>query len=394
MLQIVGTFKISVKSLISNRQRTMLTMIGIIIGVACVVLIMALGNGIKQKTLSQFKLNSSGKPTFKISFTSNNPQGRNVGFTAEDLQTIRESNLDIETIKISSQDTFSRYVNFGNGEKSSSIALVGPDDKLPKIISNDTLVKKELLSNQKFALLSEDTAKQNFGSIHGSINSSVMIGNNSFTVIGVFKSNPNLVGTYGSQILLSRAVYKSKIAGSSGNELIVSFKNPKNSSAKMNKIKKILKKRGSSKNSGQYLYIDQKEIEDSITSVVNAITIFIASVASISLLIAGISVMNMMYVTVTERTEEIAIRLAVGASRKDIKLQFLIESLIVTTTGGTIGFILGFLLSALVSLIIPFSATTTFTSFITAIFISIVIGVIFGSLPAAKAAKQNLIDIL
>lgn len=396
MLQITQAFKIAYKSLIANVRRTILTMVGITIGVACVVLIMALGNGIKQKTISQFKLTNSGKPQYIINFVPNNQKDTTSGFNQDDIQLLKDKNSNnIENVKITTQNEFNTQVSTTTDNMfNASVYLVNNQDDVPKVISGKKILSFNSMKRaENTILMSSDKAKSIFGSEKGAIDSSVIINNHSFLIIGIFKRDPNATSIYGSEILIPKKVYKHLILGTSGNQLEIVFNDFKNSNKKIKQVRNLLKKRGSSKNLGDYIYVDQQEIQNSISTVVNAITIFIAAVAGISLFIAGIGVMNMMYVTVTERIEEIGIRLAVGALRNDIKIQFIIESLLVTLIGGIAGFILGVILSLLVSIFIPFQAIITFSSFIVSMLISVLVGVIFGSVPAIRASKQNLADI-
>lgn len=153
-------------------------------------------------------------------------------------------------------------------------------------------------------------------------------------------------------------------------------------------------------NKGTYTYYDMEKELKAFSSQINMITGFISLIAAISLFIAGIGVMNMMYISVSERTQEIGIRLAVGATPTNIMLQFLIEAMVLTVTGGLIGFVLGaglsHLLAPLLSLGggIKIKAHVTLNAFLLAFGVSSAVGLIFGILPARQAANKNLIDIL
>ncbi|MFL4443339.1 ABC transporter permease [Heyndrickxia coagulans] len=131
-----------------------------------------------------------------------------------------------------------------------------------------------------------------------------------------------------------------------------------------------------------------------IGSVINSLTYFISAIAGISLFIAGIGVMNMMYISVSERTREIGIRLAIGATPKHILFQFLLEAVLLTGIGGLIGFGIGGGLAWLISLFLPFRAVIGVGSFLLAFCVSTFVGILFGILPAKNAANKNLIDIL
>ena len=162
------------------------------------------------------------------------------------------------------------------------------------------------------------------------------------------------------------------------------------------KVEKQLNKKGTASDKGQYSYSDMESSMKQINKIFDGITYFVAAVAGISLFIAGIGVMNVMYISVAERTEEIAIRRAFGAKSRDIEIQFLIESVVLCLLGGIIGLILGILFSFLVDAVTP-SYVSTMISFgpvIIAVGVSTLIGVVFGWVPARAAAKKELIDII
>ncbi len=159
-------------------------------------------------------------------------------------------------------------------------------------------------------------------------------------------------------------------------------------------IKDQLNKIGSQHASGSYEFFDTAAMLKGITAVIKGITYFIVAVASISLFIAGIGVMNMMYIAVSERTQEIGIRMAVGASQKQILWQFLIEAVMLTLSGGMIGYLAGLGVAMGISAFLPFKASVSLSTFLLAFGTSTVVGLVFGILPAKTASNKNLIDIL
>ena len=163
-----------------------------------------------------------------------------------------------------------------------------------------------------------------------------------------------------------------------------------------NKVADKLNKKGSGMGDGSYSYNDTEEMMKGINKVFDGITYFVAAVAGISLFIAGIGVMNVMYISVTERTEEIAIRRAFGAKSRDIELQFLVESVVLCVLGGLIGLILGILIASLVDAVTPdyIKSVVSVSSVVIAVGVSMLIGIVFGWIPARAAAKKELIDII
>ncbi|MEN2451547.1 FtsX-like permease family protein, partial [Bacillus sp. JR_15] len=162
------------------------------------------------------------------------------------------------------------------------------------------------------------------------------------------------------------------------------------------KVEKELNKKGTGVSNGQYSFNDNEEMMKSIGKVLDTITYFVAAVAGISLFIAGIGVMNVMYISVTERTEEIAIRRAFGAKGRDIEIQFLVESVVLCLLGGIIGLILGIIIATVVDIATPdmVKSSVSISSVILAVGVSTLIGVVFGWIPARAASKKELIDII
>ena len=144
---------------------------------------------------------------------------------------------------------------------------------------------------------------------------------------------------------------------------------------------------------GSYTYTNLGVILKGIGSVIKGLTYFISAIAGVSLFIAGIGVMNMMYISVSERTQEIGIRLAIGTTPQNIKEQFLLEAIILTSLGGVLGLIIGNTIAYLISFLLPFRAVITFGTVVLAIGVSTIVGLIFGLLPAKQASNQTLIDV-
>ncbi|MGL9747387.1 ABC transporter permease [Enterococcus sp. DIV0170] len=176
--------------------------------------------------------------------------------------------------------------------------------------------------------------------------------------------------------------------------LAVKFNAKINEADSMTKALKLLNENGESRALGKYESYDPSSEIKELGSVMNKITMFISAVAAISLFIAGVGVMNMMYISVSERTKEIGVRRALGANAKSIKLQFLFEGIVLTVSGGIIGYILGLLIALGVSVILPFSVRPDLSTVLISIGTSVIIGIGFSYLPASAAAKKELIDIL
>lgn len=179
-------------------------------------------------------------------------------------------------------------------------------------------------------------------------------------------------------------------------QLEVTFQESMSKKEVGNAVADKLSKNGSAVGDGTYQYTDLEALMKNINNVFDAITYFVAAVAGISLFIAGIGVMNVMYISVAERTEEIAIRRAFGAKGRDIELQFLTESIILCLIGGVIGLVIGMGIASIVDALTPdyIRSSVTFGSVLLAVGVSSSIGIVFGWIPARAASKKELIDII
>ena len=255
------------------------------------------------------------------------------------------------------------------------------------------------------AMIKESLAKKEFGTAQNAVGTSISSNETTYRIIGVYGggSKYDQYGTLsakGTDVVVPYKLYYDGQNANEGDVIKLTFPQDAPASKVSKKIAKYLEKNGSAMNKGTYTYYDMEKELKAFSSQINMITGFISLIAAISLFIAGIGVMNMMYISVSERTQEIGIRLAVGATPTNIMLQFLIEAMVLTVTGGLIGFVLGaglsHLLAPLLSLGggIKIKAHVTLNAFLLAFGVSSAVGLIFGILPARQAANKNLIDIL
>ena len=179
-----------------------------------------------------------------------------------------------------------------------------------------------------------------------------------------------------------------------GRKLAITYKRGSDVGQLTKNVVKQLKKSGSEHRSGSYEYFDYGELLKGIGNVISGLTLFVSAIAGISLLIAGVGVMNMMYISASERSQEIGIRMAVGATPAEIMKQFLLESVMLTLTGGIIGLLVGAMDAWLIAMFLPFKPVVTVGSIVGTFAISSIVGIVFGLLPAKSAANKNLIDIL
>ena len=379
------------QSLRTNPRRSILTVFGIVIGIAAVITIISLGNGVKAKLLNELQATSSGKQTTSIDFYSNSGSSTK-GFDQTDVEQIKGNFSNLAKVQVKNpQSHLSVNAQVGSAAENASVTLLKAKNQDLKLINGRNISNYDLSVQNPVALISRSLAKKQFENPQNALGTSVEINHVYYRIVGVFSASKY---RYQTDYLLAQSVFYQHLTNNSGNTLKLTFNQGVNVSQETKKIVKFLKKNGSQRKNGNYSYYDLGKLLKSIAKVIDALTIFISAIAGISLFIAGIGVMNMMYTSVSERTQEIGIRLAVGAQPNTILLQFLLEAVMLTVSGGLLGFILGSGLAKAISLALPFKAVVTFNSFLLAFGVSAFVGIVFGILPAKQAANKNLIDIL
>lgn len=386
------------QSLKINKKRSLMTIIGIIIGIAAVITIMAIGNGVNKMATDQIKGSNNGQLNADIEYIADNDKSAN-GFNGSDISLIKGSNFSnkIAKVKVSAlSDNMGQTSGLING-KDTDIpfgVVHKASDKPSEVTSGHFFKQDDLNSGQNEMLIDKSMAKQYFGSKDNASGKSVTLGGQAYTVIGTFSDNDKF---YNAHVLVPYNAYVKTESdeGSIMQLTVIRGENPKKVGYA---AQKLLNKSGTNHNNGTYRYTDTNAMISQISKILNGLTFFVSAVAGISLFIAGIGVMNMMYISVSERTQEIGIRLAVGATETNIRDQFLIESVILTAIGGILGLILGYLIAIGVVKLIPgdmhIKAIITLGNILFAVGVSTFVGILFGWLPAKQAANKNLIDIL
>lgn len=389
----------SLRNLRRNLNRSVLTMLGIIIGIAAVITIVALGEAYKSKTIEDFtgkdKESIVLNATFTPKDTSTNPNQSY--FTDRDGNLLKGKEY-IESFELLHDDqAFGALINvdlrgvqvqciIGSFEETNNEDIIGRN--LNKI-DNDR-VKKVAVINESI-LPKDSDAEQYLGGI-------ITLDNNNYEIVGIIPSKENEASSLFSFEPNIKVPKKTYEKFNSTNNIIYGIQITLKKDADVNKsiddIEKTLNEGGSKKELGKYEVFDNSGVINVLGTVLNTITTFIAVVAGISLFIAGIGVMNMVYTSVSERTLEIGIKRALGAKKKDIKREFLFEGIMITLSGGFIGYVLGILIAVIVSFFLKLSVKPSITTVTIAISVSVIVGIASSLLPAKKAANQNTIDIL
>ncbi|PTI80581.1 ABC transporter permease [Staphylococcus xylosus] len=390
MKNLSNIIAISFKSILKNKRRNIFTMIGIIIGIAAVITIMSLGNGFKKTAADEFSDSGAGKNSALISFmTSSGESAKNNPFSQQDIGIVKQVD-GVSDAKIKETEDQGYSAKMTNPQKKGDISILKKDEVTrPEegkgFDSEDNELRKKVVT------VDDKIAKDVFNK--DAIGKTLYIDGQGFEVVGIVNDmmNPKAVSmpsqTFNQYMGNLQQDFPS---------LQLTIADNANKKEVANKVADKLNKNGSGMPDGSYSYNDTEEMMKGINKVFDGITYFVAAVAGISLFIAGIGVMNVMYISVTERTEEIAIRRAFGAKSRDIELQFLVESVVLCVLGGLIGLILGILIASLVDAITPdyIKSVVSISSVVIAVGVSMLIGIVFGWIPARAAAKKELIDII
>ncbi len=393
-------FNSALRALRSNSKRTVLSMLGIIIGIASVISILSIGKGFEKDTVSELTNNNHEKVEIQLDFipTDTNLYETNTFFFNDiDLTYIN----NIEGVK------FADYSK-SNYEKITKNVLIKENYK-PKLISLSDHINYNLLVGRKLnktdstlksrvAIIDSITANELYGSPENSLNNHILIDEFMFEIVGVYNQNGNKKGVNLEEkenIVIPSEVFIYLFGENKDTtRLTILLQEDSDSEVVVKEILKTMDSKGFMREMGKYNIFDTVVFTESMKSILNNITYFIGAVASISLLIAGVGIMNMMYISVYERTREIAIKRAIGFTQKNILLQFLLEGIIITTIGGLIGYLVGIILASAIGKIINITIIIDLFSIMLAIGVSGVIGIIFTIIPAYEASKKSLISIL
>jgi putative ABC transport system permease protein len=403
LLQIWQTTLIALRALRRNKMRSMLTALGIIIGVASVVAMVAVGNGAQERITSQ--VSALGQNLLMVFAGSKKSGGVNSGLgsasaiTLTDAEAIQREVPDVAAVSPEVSVTAQAIANGRNW--STSVVGESPDYlKIRdwKLAAGSMFNGSDVRSAAKVAVIGSKTANELFGPLNP-VGQSVRIKNIPFTIIGLLESKGAGMGgaNQDDRILIPYTTAMKRITGDRYLRSVnVEIRSSDRMEIAQQQITSLLRQRHrlTSDQSDDFNIFNQKEIADTVNSISKIITLLLGSIAGISLVVGGIGIMNIMLVSVTERTREIGIRIAVGAEPGDIRLQFLIEAVTLSLLGGLIGVLCGVGASHAVGMFADFKAVVSTGSIILAFGVSSVIGIFFGFYPAHKAAALDPIVAL
>jgi ABC-type antimicrobial peptide transport system, permease component len=396
-------FKIALKALKNNRMRTFLTMLGIVIGVAAVIAMLAIGTGSKQSIRNE--IGSMG--TNVIMVMPGNGQFGGVRQSASSMQTLKMSDynsLKNETsylAKISPVVNASGQCIYSNENTPTSIYGVNQDylDIHSYSVQTGTMFTDEdIKTSAKVCVIGKTVVDNIFKKGEDPIGKVIRFNSIPFKIIGVLASKgSNSMGMDQDDLLIApyTTVQKRILAITYLNGIHASAIAEEYSDQAISEITKILQINHDIQigQENDFNVRSQQEMLKTMSSVMDMLTVLLGCVAGISLIVGGIGIMNIMYVSVTERTREIGLRMAIGAKGRYILVQFLIEAIIISVLGGVIGVVLGIAAAKVVSMLGTPTSVSAF-SIILSFLVCVFTGIFFGWYPAKKASKLNPIDAI
>ena len=402
-MRVDSTFKIAFRALQRNKLRSVLTALGIIIGVGAVIAMVSIGNGAKAQVEQQIA--SLGENVILIFSGSVTSSGIRTGWGSagtlkiEDAEAIRREVPGV--IAVSEEVISTSQVSAGNQNWFTRIYGESPEyfeiRKWP-LSDGASFTPQDVRSANKVCVIGRTTASQIFGS-ESPIGQVLRIKGVPFLITGVL--TPKGLSPQGTDqddivIMPYTSAMKRVIGGATLRGINVQVASPNDLAPAQQQITELLRQRHniSAGRDDDFTVRNQQEIAETATATSRVMAVLLGAIASVSLLVGGIGIMNIMLVSVTERTREIGVRLAVGAHGRDILTQFLIEAVTLSVIGGVIGIILGLGASRMLSVFAHWPTLISIPSIIAAFFVSAAVGIFFGFYPAREAAQLDPIEAL
>jgi len=398
-------FKVALKALANNKGRSLLSMLGIIIGVAAVIVMMAIGQGSKESV----RANISQMGTNIISIQPGADRGP--GGVRQDPSTMQTLKMeDVEAIKseckyvtyVSPEVSTSGQVIYGNNNTSTSVYgedLEYLDIKQWEITEGTCFTEQDLKSASKVCVVGKTVVDELFPDGQDPIGKTIRFKSTPVRIIGVLKSKGyNSFGMDQDNLMIMpyTSVMKRLMAQNFFSSINCSALTEEVTDEAIDELTEVLRRTHKLKEADDddFSIRSQAEMMETMSSTMDSITIILVVAAAFSLLVAGIGIMNIMLVSVTERTKEIGLRMSVGARGIDISAQFLIESVLISITGGILGILLGYGISSLATMLFMLPTTVPMWSVLLSFVVCTVIGIAFGYIPAKKASSLDPIEAI
>lgn len=403
-MNVINLFRIALRALQRNKLRAFLTMLGIIIGVAAVIAMVAIGQGSKKSIQDQ--LSSMGSNMITIRPNSNVAAGARLDFSSVQTLTINDVTalkkqakyLSAVSPSISSR---SQVIN-GGLNWSTSMQGVSPDYLTIRnwpLKEGIPFSENDITSASKVCLLGQTVVDNVFPKDEDPLGKVIRFNNIPFKVIGVLsKKGETAFGQDQDDIIIALyTTVQQRISGSIYLQNIYASAIDENSTTKATDEIETIMRASHKLKPGQeddFTVRTQAELINTFSSTSQLLTVLLTAIAAISLVIGGIGIMNIMYVSVTERTKEIGLRMSIGARGKDILFQFLVEAILISITGGLIGIGLGITTSKLINIFLQWPTLVSQSSITLSFLVCAITGIFFGYYPALKASKLDPIEAL
>ena len=403
-MSFTNLIKVALRAILSNKGRSFLSMLGIIIGVGAVIVMMAIGQGSKQSIREEIQKNGTNMLTIRPGADMRG----GVRLDPSAMQTLKQ--IDYETIlaeakfvnKVSPEVSTSGQAIFGSNNTTSTCYGESTDYlgiRLWEMDEGTFFTEEDIKKSAKVCVIGQTVVKELFPNGQDPIGKTIRFKNIPFRIVGVFKSKGyNNWGMDQDNVIVApyTTVMKRLAAQTHYNSILCSAVTEELSDQAIDDLTQILRRTHKLKDGEEdnFTIRSQQEMMETMSSTMDTITIILVVAAAFSLLVAGIGIMNIMLVSVTERTKEIGLRMSVGARGLDISNQFLIESILISLTGGILGVLFGALLTWGCNTIIGYPAVIPAWSVIVSFAVCVAIGVGFGYFPAQKAARLDPIEAI
>lgn len=392
-MEFIELFVLAINALRTNIIRTVLTMLGVIIGIASVIIIMSLGSGATQSIVGEISSFGANILTVQAGRNIRGPGGGG-GSTVDTLVEDDVKALSLLPNITSAAGLVSTNKQITYDGTSTQTSITGVEETYAQIhelsLSQGSFISEsQVATRSKVVVLGDQLVEDIFGADAQVVGESVRIDGKSFRIIGVITDSSSALAPLSTvqKVILSQNYFNSIEVLVSDSELVTSAQTAVSDAL-------LLRHEIDNVNDADFSIRSAQEMIDSISSVTGTLSAMLSGIAAISLLVGGIGIMNIMLVTVTERTREIGLLKAIGAKQRDILWQFLIEAVVVTLMGGLIGLSLGILVTFIATEFLSIPFVVSLSSVLLAIGVSTGVGIVFGYYPAKKAAALQPIDAL